>query len=327
MIYYVCPDTDSPSGGVKKIYNHVDILNSTGISACVLHKSSGFRCRWFNNSTRISCLRKTSLQDTDYVVIPEFYGLLYIHPYKKHPEYRFFDKIFHSPAKKVVFNQGTYLTFNGNSFDKDELINIHTDKDVLATMVVSEDGREFFQYTFPRSVVFRVHNAIDSNTFYYCPAKKRQLCFMPRKNRDHAVNVINMLKFRGALSDFEIVPIDNTTENETVAILQESLIFLSFGYPEGFSLPPAEAMSCGCIVIGYHGMGGKEYFKQDFCFPVETGNIILFTKTVERVLDIYRKDPESLAEMGRKASAHIKENYSTEKEQNDVLRFWNTLLN
>ena len=30
-----------------------------------------------------------------------------------------------------------------------------------------------------------------------------------------------------------------------------SILFLSFGYPEGFGLPVAEAMSCGCAVIGY----------------------------------------------------------------------------
>src|SRR3546814_3802603 len=31
-------------------------------------------------------------------------------------------------------------------------------------------------------------------------------------------------------------------EAESARILRESLLFLSFGYPEGFSLPPAEAM-------------------------------------------------------------------------------------
>ena len=324
MIYYVCPDSENPSGGIKKIYNHVDILNNHGVSACVLHKNQGFRCRWFDNTTRITYLKKVSLQSTDYVVIPEFYGLLYLHEYKRHTEYKFFSKIFHSPSKKIIFNQGTYLTFNGNSFNKDDLKNIHIDEDVVAIMVVSEDGKEFFQYTFPQLQVSRVRNAIDSNIFSYSPDKKKQICFMPRRNYDHAVNVINMLKFKGVLNDFDIVPIDNKTEGETVKILKESLVFLSFGYPEGFALPPAEAMSCGCIVAGYHGMGGREYFKQDFCFPVETGNIISFTKTVEHVLNLYRKNPEVLAEMGSRASNYIKENYSKEKEEKDVLNFWKT---
>ncbi len=326
MIYYVCPDTKNPFGGVKKIYNHVDILNNQDISACVLHKSKGFRCEWFNNSTKIEYIKTASLGNQDYVVIPEFYGLLYLHNYKRHPEYKFYNKIFQSMAKKVVFNQGTYLTFNGNSFDMDDLRNIHIDKDVIAIMVVSEDGKEFFQYTFPKSSVFRVHNAIDSSVFSYSSDKKKQICFMPRRNSDHALNVINMLKFRGLLDGFDIIPIENKTEHETVAILRESLIFLSFGYPEGFSLPPAEAMSCGCVVIGYHGMGGKEYFKKDFCFPIETGNIILFAKTVEQALELYRKNPDGLTEMGKNASFYIRENYSKEIEKKDVIDFWKTLF-
>jgi hypothetical protein len=326
MIYYVCPDSKTPFGGIKKIYNHVDILNKEGISACVLHKNKGFRCTWFKNSTKIEYIKTASCSKKDYVVIPEFYGLLYLHIYKRHEDYKFFDKVFRSSSKKVIFNQGTYLTFGGNTFKKDDLKNIHIDKDVIATMVVSEDGKEFFQYTFPQLSVYRIHNSIDSNIFSYNPDKKKQICFMPRRNTDHAINVINMLKFRGALCDFDIIPIENKSEEETVAILKESLVFLSFGYPEGFSLPPAEAMLCGCIVVGYHGMGGKEYFKEDFCFPVETGNIISFTKTVELVLNTYKNNPETIIEMGIKASKYIRENYSKELEKNDVLKFWNYIL-
>jgi len=32
-IYYLCPDTNSPLGGIKVIYEHVDILNSDEFSA------------------------------------------------------------------------------------------------------------------------------------------------------------------------------------------------------------------------------------------------------------------------------------------------------
>jgi hypothetical protein len=32
------------------------------------------------------------------------------------------------------------------------------------------------------------------------------------------------------------------------------------GIVRGFRFPPAEAMLCGCVVVGYHGKGGQEYF-------------------------------------------------------------------
>ena len=53
------------------------------------------------------------------------------------------------------------------------------------------------------------------------------------------------------LADFEIVPFINISQNEVIRILKDSLIFLSFGYPEGFGLPAAEAMACGCVTIGF----------------------------------------------------------------------------
>jgi len=108
--------------------------------------------------------------------------------------------------------------------------------------------------------------------------------------------------------------------------MQDSLMFLSFGYPEGFSLPPAEAMSCGCIVAGYHGMGGREYFKPEFCFPVEMGDIIGFARTVSTVLRMYREEPETLTRMARMASDYIRQTYSLERERDDILQCWRFIM-
>ena len=149
---------------------------------------------------------------------------------------------------------------------------------------------------------------------------------MPRKNRDHALQVINLLKFKGELNGFDIVPIEWKTEKETASIMREALIFLSFGYPEGSPLPPAEAMSCGCIVIGYHGMGGREFFKTDFCFPVEMGDIIGFAKTVAAVLKLYRENPQILRQMGLNAADYINKHYSVEQERKDIIDCCNAIL-
>ena len=36
-VYFLTPDFDTPAGGNRVIYRHVDILNSVGIPAFVLH--------------------------------------------------------------------------------------------------------------------------------------------------------------------------------------------------------------------------------------------------------------------------------------------------
>lgn len=326
MIYYLCPDNNEPFGGIKKIYNHVDTLNRCGLPALVLHGKRAFRCDWFANTTRTAALNDVTITKDDCVAVPEFYNRMYMNPSRRDYPSKVFRKVFATQAKKVIFNQGTYITFSGNSLEKDELVNLHTDPSVIGTMTVSEDGELFLSHAFPNLPIFRIHNAVNTDIFFPGRDKKDQICFMTSKNLDHVVNVINLLKFRGVLAGYHLAPIEGLTESETARVMEESVIFLSFGFPEGFSLPPAEAMACSCIVVGYHGLGGREYFLPELCFPIETGNVLEFARTVERVISSLRINPEPLKKMMSKASSHIRSTYSPAREQEDVLRCWGTLL-
>jgi dimeric dUTPase (all-alpha-NTP-PPase superfamily) len=312
-IYYYCYDTNIPSGGVKVLYQHVDILIKYGFSAYILHEKSGFRCTWFENSTPVVSINESRIQPTDYLVVPE----------ECFTEFAKTMKSF----KTVVLNQNCYYTFsNGYSFNKNELTTPYLDKNLIAALVVSEDNKQYLSYAFPELKVVRIHNAIDPKIFSYQEHKKPIISFMIRKNAADCLQVINILKFRNALVDFEIAPIHNKTEKEVAQILRESLIFLSFGYPEGCPLPPAEAMACGCIVVGYHGMGGREYFKSEFAYPVAHGDIISFVQTVEKVIEMYEHDKNNLKEKGRLASQYVYNNYSVEQQEKDVVQFWDNII-
>jgi len=313
-IFFLCPDEgNKPVGGVLKLYRHVDILNRHGFQASILHEQTGFRCTWFENDTRITYASDlTPDMSIDFMVIPEV--LTRISP--RVP----------SGAKKIIFNQNCYYTFTGASFDPADLNSPYLDPDLLAVLVVSEDSRAYLKHAFPHLTIHRVHNAVDETLFEYHPHKKPQIAFMPRKQPRDVMQVINILKFRGVLKNFDLAPIENKPRHEVAAILKDSLVFLSFGYPEGFSLPPAEAMACGCIVIGYHGMGGMEFFKEEFSYPIPLAETSAFARTVEEVLELHRGTPEVLMEKARKASRFIRENYSTRREEEDVLSFWKWIL-
>jgi len=325
-IFYLCPDYSTPVGGVRVLYRHVDILNRNGFSAAILHRHKGFRCMWFENTTKVSYIGKTNFEASDYIVIPETYGSLYGNSQQRPKARRHFWKMFNSPAGKIIFNQNSYNTFNRNSFQRYDLGSIYRDKSIIATMVVSENNKQYLKYAFPSLKIFRIHNSINPHQFFYNEKKKKLISFMPRKNMEHALQVVNLLKFRGVLDDFEVLPIENKSEEETAGILRESQIFLSFGYPEGFSLPPAEAMACGCIVIGYDGMGGREYFLPQFAFPVEMGNVVEFAKTVEHVIEMYKDNPISLSQMAHEASRFILTAYTPKNEESDVIACWNSIL-
>lgn len=53
-IFFICPDTNTPSGGVKQLYRQVDILNKNGFRAFILHGKYGFKCKWFDNATSVA---------------------------------------------------------------------------------------------------------------------------------------------------------------------------------------------------------------------------------------------------------------------------------
>jgi glycosyltransferase involved in cell wall biosynthesis len=108
--------------------------------------------------------------------------------------------------------------------------------------------------------VHRLPLWIDRSLFAFSGAKKRQIAYMPRRLAEDSREVVELLRRTTDLRGFEIVPIEGRTWKEVADILRESLIFLAFQRDEGFGLPPAEAMACGCIVVGYVGQGAAEYF-------------------------------------------------------------------
>lgn len=326
IIYYLCPDTNKPRGGVKVIYEHVDILNGAGFSACVLHKKKGFRCNWFDNSTTIFYLSKWMFHKKDFIVIPEFYAKYFSAENRAAKKSKIFWSTYKNPSKKIIFNQHSYMTFNGHTLTPNDLRTVYGEKSIIAVLVVSEDNKRYLNYVFPDMKIFRVHNSIDSGLFNYQPDKKRQICFIPQKNHDEFVQLINILNQRKVLRDWSLVPIENKSRKEVAAILRESMLFINLVYQEGFGLPSAEAMVCGCTVVGYHGMGGKEFYRPEFCFPIETGNIVKVARTVEEVLELFNKNPQYLLDRASKASEFIRRNYSPEIQKRDVLEFWNATI-
>jgi glycosyltransferase involved in cell wall biosynthesis len=55
----------------------------------------------------------------------------------------------------------------------------------------------------------------------------------------------------------------NVSEESLVAIYNSSSIFLCSSAAEGFALPPAEAMACGCAVVSTDCGGNREYAVHD----------------------------------------------------------------
>lgn len=98
------------------------------------------------------------------------------------------------------------------------------------------------------------------------PADRIRIGFMPRKNRAIAEQAMETAKARlGVMPDpprVEWVCIHKATRAEVAASLATCHLYLVTGFPEGFGLPPLEAMASGCVPVGCTGFGGWEYMRQ-----------------------------------------------------------------
>ncbi len=312
MIYFYCPDDNQPNGGVEKIYRQADVLNRHGIAAAVVHLAEGFRCRWFRNDTPVVYARTVRPLEEDFIVAAEVFGP---------------DIARTAPGiRKVIFNQNCYNTFRHYPLDTKPGETPYLHPDIAATITVSEDSLRYLAYAFPGARVLRIRPGIDSSLFHPGTPKKRQIAFMPRRQLEEARQVFNILKFRGCLPGFEIAEISGMSHEEAAQVLRESAFFFSFSAIEGFGLPPAEAMASGCITIGFHGRGGREFFRPEFSWPIEFGDIETYARTAEMLLAGYRGAPRPLAEKALEAARFIAAHYSLGQEEADILDCWRQIM-
>ena len=98
------------------------------------------------------------------------------------------------------------------------------------------------------------------------PAGRVRIAFMPRKNKAIADQAMETAKAKLAISPgaprVEWVCIHNAPRREVAETLASCHLFLVTGFPEGFGLPPLEAMASGCVPVGCTGFGGWEYMRQ-----------------------------------------------------------------
>jgi hypothetical protein len=234
--------SQKPLGGVFIIYQHCEMLNRLGYSARPVHVDGPFTVDWFKHGFMPldEAAAQAEIGENDIVICPEIIPA-FAAPYRA--------------RRKVVFVQGWSLIDlalrGGRRYE---------DFGFTAALACSEYTRRYFG---ERSGLpcARVRNGIDLAVYGppAAPPPANRVMFLARRNAEDGHAAIAMLppEWRQAI-DLVVVggPVSRL---EMARLYREADIFLALGYPEGFAMPPLEAMASGCAVAGFTGRGADEF--------------------------------------------------------------------
>jgi hypothetical protein len=298
-VYYLTPHFDSPSGGVRSLYRHVDVLNEAGIPAAVVHARRNFRCTWFENSTRVVSSDEVVLGADDILVVPEYYAV----GLGRLP----------SDVRIGVRNQGAYHSFDWIEPGSGAPGAPYTElASLVAVLCVSRDNQALLELTAPGVPITVCRPVVDGSLFHPGPAPARPGLGYVVARRPLEVALLEHVLHAQRL-DWPVVRIQGLPERQVAERMRECAVFVSFSDLDGFGLPPAEAMASGCFVVGYTGGGGTEFFDPSWSAPT-TG----FRELAETTLAATRRPLDELASLGRRASEHVLGYYTATGLRSDL---------
>ncbi len=293
-----------PVGGVKVMYQHCMMLKDLGYEVYPLVMGE-YIGNFFGYDLDLKYIQDVgyNLTKEDIVVAPEFLPYLGL---------KF------KGCTRVLFNQSQSWMYYNNRLNDDDLgknyIELGYDyvincSDYLCRMLKAKMNVDSTAIT----------NGIDQDRFFPVPDKriKGRILALSRKNPEQIKKIMRATEVLG----FEFRVVDGLTEEELIKEYQQADIFLATGYPEGFSLPPLEAMNCGCVVVGYSGGGGDEYMIDNITALVaKNGDYDDVVKKLEKLLV-----NSALKERIREAGLFKSKQYSLENTKRMLNDFYSKI--
>lgn len=291
-----------PVGGVKVIYQHCLMLNKAGYKAYPVLMGKyhgnffGFDVQTLSYHEALGKMGKS-----DIIVATEFA------PYQA----------FLFPAQtKVLFLQN--LVGLRRWLKSDDKKKSYLDLGYDEVMTCSQFCSDFVEKDMEISVT-TITNGIDLNVFLPKPELRveHRILAMSRKNPHD----LALIKRGMAEHGIDIRVVDGLTQDELIKEYQAADIFIATGYPEGFSLPPIEAMACGAVVVGFAGGAGEEFMiHQQTALVAEDGDTDIVIKHLLTLI----KD-SSLKERMRVEGLKKAREYGLDDLQTNLVSFYQKL--
>ena len=292
-----------------------EAIQCCGHEAFLIQESATFHPGWFQSSVKtISLTEWKLLRDNkldpkkNVLIMPETF-LSAVNNYAGN-------------LPVVIFNQNGSYSFGlpgSKVFARPEyIVNKYHGPNIVHVLCVSLYDHSLLvnDFSLGNDNVSCIRNGIERHCMPF-GSKRRQIAYMPRKNKLDAFAVVGLLKSQEWMQNWELVEISGLSHNQVVDVFRQSILFLSFGHPEGFGLPVAEALACGCAVIGYSGLGGRELFqlakKFDVATEVPFGDWSAFIKAIRHYDLLIQKDVPAFSKSLLSSSKLIRNLYSQDK--------------
>lgn len=291
------------SGGSQVLIQQMKFLKDSGFNVGVYFHTDLERSYWYDllaNEYQIVELEELGVNDV--VVVSE--------------EFVFIVDVFLIPQniKYILINQGISTCFfselNYNSVK-------YIYNNALAILVNSEHTSRGVQKIFdvPTNKIVHYRIGIDNQVFYP-EEKENTICFLTAKN--HVFSCFMNVYVPGRYPGWNLIAITALPRIETAAIFRKSKLFLSFGGPEGFGLPPLEAALCGCKVLGFDGYGGKEFFREPIFTTVNHMDHLDFIDKLDVVMNnINYRTNDDIEYLD-----YLRDFYNLEKSKSSIVSFF-----
>jgi Glycosyl transferases group 1 len=287
------------------IYRHVEALAAHGFDAYVQPYKDDSGPAWFDHTAPRMPSGPYHPRSNDIVVLSEDIKLL-------------FERFQKVPIRKVLFCQNQYYAACGIG-----AYSTLADAGINAAIATSKTILRFLRERFPEPTAALVSYPVD-NTLFQPRQKRLQVCYMPRKRPIEAVYIIDRLRtLHPDLTNVPFIEISEMHEHRVAEIMGESAVFLSLSRLEGLGLTPLEAMASGCIVVGFTGVGGREYATSINGFWTENEDCIQCIDDLARVLRLVASGNPiipSTVEAGCRTAAA----FGREPFLDALLEFWHT---
>lgn len=279
-IFYFCPDFPQPSGGIKTLYRHVWRLNQLGFNASIVHQKAGFTLDWHRYAVPVTWLeQKPTFRPQDVLVFPE----VMIHTIR-HTS--------HFQAKRVVFAlswQPAYSRLKAGERWQDHGIS--------QVLTKSPTVKKFLAWSMEIEATL-IPEFVDPDLYRYAPPeKKNKICYLTRKDQSGSWLQGVFMRKGAPFSNFEWKVLRQMNESTYASHLREARVYVATNLQEGMHVSILEAMASGALVVGFSGVGGRDYMvgtgaKQN-CVLVENGDLLALGKALEQILRQLSQDPQA----------------------------------